>query len=205
IFLVPVVGVLMVAAVRWAPGAAAGFGAEKATAPDGLCPCGSGRKHKNCHGKASQGTTFDYMAYGRAAGAFLLMLAMALVVIEVVYGFHGGIGRYIEGVRLVNRDHDPDYLTFMGGEMRTRFAGYFAVAYFLKEPLAALLLAALGVIQLLRARHIGVLAKLFLLLPPVVLFAIHSMFADGVGVRYLIGVLPFTCLVGGLALASLVR
>ena len=210
IFLLPVVGILLMAAVRWAPGAAAGFGAKKATAPDDLCPCGSGRKHKNCHGKASQGraaalAAFDYMPYGRAAGAFLLMLAMALVAIEVVYGFHGGIRRYIEGLRLVNGDHDPDYLTFLGGQMRYRFESYFAQAYLLKEPVAAIVLAGLGVFQLLRARDIGILAKLFLLLPPTVLFTVHTLFADGLGIRYIIGVLPFTCLFGGLALGSLVR
>jgi hypothetical protein len=210
LFLLPVVGVLLLAAVRWAPRAALASGARQVTAPDGLCPCGSGRKHKNCHGKASQGkaadlAAFDYMPYGRAAGAFLLMLAVALLVIEAVYGFHGGIGRYIAGLRLVNVDHDAGYLTFMGGQMRYRFPSYFAVAYLLKEPVAALLLAALGVFQLLRARDIGMLAKLFLLLPPVVLFTAHSVLADGLGIRYIIGVLPFTCLAGGLGLASLVR
>ena len=43
------------------------------------------------------------------------------------------------------------------------------------------------------------------MLPPVVLFTIHTMFADGLGIRYIIGVLPFTCLAGGLGLAWLVR
>ena len=38
-----------------------------------------------------------------------------------------------------------------------------------------------------------------------VLFTIHTMFADGLGIRYIIGVLPFTCLAGGLGLAWLVR
>ena len=209
LFLLPVVGVLLLAAVRWGPQAAAASGVKPVIAPDDLCSCGSGRKHKNCHGKASQGkaagmATFDYMPYGRAAGAFLLMLGIALLAIEVVYGFHGGVGRYIAGMRLVNVDHDADYLTFMGGQLRYRFPNYFAVAYLLKEPLAALILAGLGVFQLLRARDIGILAKLFLLLPPVVLFAAHSLFADGLGIRYIIGVLPFTCLAGGLGLASLV-
>jgi hypothetical protein len=133
------------------------------------------------------------------------MLAIALVVIEVVYGFHGGIGRYIAGLRLVNADHDADYLSFMAGQLRYRFPSYFAVAYLLKEPIAALVLAGLGVFQLLRARDIGILAKLFLLLPPVVLFTMHSMFAGDLGIRYIIGVLPFTCLAGGLALVWLVR
>ncbi len=214
LFMLPVVGVLLLAAVRWAPRAAAGLDkkpdAKPAIAPDDLCPCGSGRKHKNCHGKGRRGEAaspvpFGYMPYVRAAGAFLLMLAIALLAIEAVYGFHSGIVRYIQGVRMVNGDHDPDYLTFLGGQLRYRFPSYFAVAYLLKEPLAALILAALGVFHLFRSRDIGILAKLFLLLPPLVLFTGHSMFADGLGVRYIIGMLPFTCLAGGVALASLVR
>jgi hypothetical protein len=209
VFLLPVVGVLLLAAVRWAP-RATGSVVTQATAPDDLCACGSGRKYKNCHGKTSQGKAaemlaFDYRLYARAAGAFLLMLAIALLVIEAVYGFHDGIGRYIEGVTLVNRDHDPDYLTFLGGQMRYHFDTYFAQAYLLKEPLAAIVLAGLGVVQLLRARSIGILAKLFLLMPPVMLFTVHTLFAAGVGIRYIIGVLPFAHLAGGLALASLVR
>jgi dolichyl-phosphate-mannose-protein mannosyltransferase/SEC-C motif-containing protein len=214
IFLLPVVGVLLLAAVRLTPRGPAGPDAKVVTAPDDLCPCGSGRKYKNCHGKAGQGKTasitaaraaFDYVPYGRAAGAFGLMLAIALVMIEVVYGFHGGIGRYIAGMRLVNGDHDPNYLAYMGGQLRYRFPSYFAMAYLLKEPVAALVLAGVGFFQLLRARDIGILAKLFLLLPPLVLFAIHSMFADDLGIRYIIGMLPFTFLVGGLGLAWLVR
>jgi hypothetical protein len=209
VFLLPVVGVLLLVAAYLAPRAAAAP-AMQVTAPDDLCTCGSLRKYKNCHGKASPGkvpalAAFDYMRYARAAGAFLLMLAVALLAIEAVYGFHGGVGRYIAGLRMVNGDHDPDYLTFLGGQLRYRFPSYFAVAYLLKEPLAAVLLAGLGAFQLLRSRQIGLLAKLFLLLPTAMLFAMHSLFADGLGIRYIIGVLPFTCLAGGLALASLVR
>jgi hypothetical protein len=208
IFLLPVVGVLMLAAVRLTP---RGADTKVVIAADDLCPCGSGRKYKNCHGKAAQGkaasspAAFDYVPYGRAAGAFLLMLGIALVVIEVVYGFHGGIGRYVAGLRLVNGDHDPNYLAYMGGQLRYRFPSYFAMAYVLKEPLAALVLVGLGLFQLLRAKDTGILAKLFLLLPPVVLFAVHSLFADDLGIRYIIGVLPFTCLIGGLGLTWLVR
>jgi hypothetical protein len=205
IFMLPVVGLLLLAAVRWGPKAAEQAGPNQVTAPDDPCHCGSGRKYKNCHGKAAAPAAFDYTPYGRAAGAFLLMLGIALVVIEMVYGFHGGVGRYIEGMRLVNGDHDPNYLTYLGGHLRYRFDDYFAVAYLLKEPIAALVLAGLGIFLLIRSKEIGILAKLFLVLPPVVLFTIHTMFADGLGIRYIIGVLPFTCLAGGFALAWLVR
>src|SRR5260370_33247145 len=83
------------------------------------------------------------------------MLAIALLVIEVVYGFHGGIGRYIAGMRLVNGDHDPDYLAYMGGHLRYRFPTYFGVAYLLNEPVAALVLAGRGCVQGLRGPAVG--------------------------------------------------
>ena len=57
IFMLPVVGLLLLAAVRWGPKAAEESGAKQVTAPDDQCPCGSGNwKYKNCHGKASQGS-----------------------------------------------------------------------------------------------------------------------------------------------------
>jgi hypothetical protein len=104
----------------------------------------------------------------------------------------------------VNADHNPDYLVFLGGQLEHHFASYFAVAYLLKEPLAAILLAGVGLFAL-RATAASRRVKLFLLLPPAVLFAAHTMFADNLGMRYIIPALPFACLVGGAGAAWLIR
>ena len=77
------------------------------------------------------------------------------------------------------------------------------MAYLLKEPLAAILLAGSGAVR--AARHAASRrVKLFLLLPPAVLFAAHTVFADNLGMRYIIPVLPFAYLVGGAGAAWLI-
>jgi hypothetical protein len=47
--------------------------------------------------------------------------------------------------------------------------------------------------------------KAFVLLPPVAFFALHVWKADDLGIRYIIPCLPFAHLLGGIALATLVR
>jgi hypothetical protein len=134
----------------------------------------------------------------RAAGPFLGMCAAAFLVVEIAF-----LGRspllYLEGIRRVNADHDPNYLVFFAGEFATRFTGYFAGAYLLKEPLAAILAAGMGLLAVVRNRK----ARLFLLLPPAVLFAGYTLKADNLGVRYMIPTLPFAYLLGGAGMAWL--
>jgi hypothetical protein len=93
----------------------------------------------------------------------------------------------------------------MAGLLQRRFLSYFAVAYLLKEPVAGILLAALGLVVLVRSKTIAVLRKLFLLLPPVALFAGYTLAADDAGIRYIVPVLPFAFLAGGVGLEALVR
>jgi hypothetical protein len=124
--------------------------------------------------------------------------------VEACYFFPSDPLAYLAGMRRINADHDPNYLYFMGGQLSKRFLGYFAVAWLLKEPFAAIVLATVGLVALLRSRTIAVLPKLFLLLPPAVLFVGYSIAADNLGIRYLIPILPFAYLIGGWGLAALV-
>jgi hypothetical protein len=93
----------------------------------------------------------------------------------------------------------------MAGDLASRFTGYFAVAYLLKEPLASIALAVIGLVFLLRGRAFGLRDKLYLILPPVALFLLHTWKADDLGIRYIIPCLPFAHLLGGIGLAALVR
>jgi hypothetical protein len=196
VLLLPIAALLLFAAALWPPGGA-GKRIPKAE-PNQPCPCGSGRKYKACHG-AEQGG-LDLLPQVRA---FAVMCAVALVAIEILYLFRAGPSLYLEGIRRVNADHDPNYLAFFAGEVRKSFVGYFAAAYLLKAPIAAILLTATGAMLLLRRKTLPVLAKLFLFLPPVVLFAAYSWGASNMGIRYIIPVLPFAYLAGGAALAWL--
>jgi hypothetical protein len=140
----------------------------------------------------------------RIGGALVCMGLIAWAVIYALFFFRGPF-LYIEGMRRVNADHSPVFNAYMAGEMQPRFTSYFAVCYLLKEPLAAILLAGAGLWLLARNRRISPLGKLFVLLPPVVLFVAYTWGADDIGFRYIIPILPFTWLLGGLALAVLVR
>ncbi len=142
--------------------------------------------------------------YGGIALAFVVMGAIATLVIQAVYLSPGGLFLYSTGLQRVNADHNPDYLVFLGGQLEHHFTSYFVVAYLLKEPLAAILLAGVGLFAL-RGNAASRRVKLFLLLPPAVLFAAHSVFADNLGMRYLIPVLPFAYLAGGAGAAWLIR
>src|SRR5579883_214868 len=124
---------------------------------------------------------FDSAGLRTAALAFGAMCLVAVVVIWAIFLFHGGPLLYLEGFERVNADHNPDYLVYMAGALENHFLSYFAVCYLLKEPLAGIALAIGGLWLLARSRQISGVAKLFLLVPPAVLFAGYSISADDYG------------------------
>jgi len=65
--------------------------------------------------------------------------------------------------------------------------------------------AAIGWVVLVRNKSVPRVTKLFLLLPPAVLFVAYSIGADQWGVRYIIPALPFAFLAGGIGLDALLR
>lgn len=135
----------------------------------------------------------------RAVVQFLVICAIASLVIDAAFLLHSPLKMYVQGIARVNADHDPNYQFFFAGEFAKRFYTYFAGAYLLKEPLAAVAAAAGGLALMVRSKH-----RLFLLLPPAVLFLAYTAKADNMGVRYLIPALPFAFLAGGAGLAWLV-
>ncbi len=139
----------------------------------------------------------------RRLGAFLAMCAIAVVVLEALYFFPHDPLLYLKGIERVNADHTAGYQYYFHGDTATRFYSYFVAAYLLKEPLATLLLVAIGLAALLRARSTPMLTKLFLLLPLAVFVLGMTIFADDMGVRYLIPAMPFAYLIGGMGLAML--
>jgi hypothetical protein len=203
VFLLPVGVVLVVAA---AAATASGKRAAKA-GPNDACPCGSGKKFKKCHGGASAGRDSSGTPRQRTillnVGAFGAMCVVAAVVIEVIYFFPGDPFLYVAGLKKVNADHAAGYMAYLHGDLAKRFYSYFAAAYLLKEPLATVLLSAAGLVLLLRSKSAPLLTKLFLLVPPLVMFLAPTFLADDMGIRYIIPVLPFAYLLGGAALAAL--
>jgi hypothetical protein len=134
----------------------------------------------------------------------LVMYAIGGVIVLAIYRFQGP-GAYLAGVTKVNADHAANYLVFLAGDLASGFTSYFAAAYLLKEPLAAILLAVCGLMFVLRGKEFAWQEKGFLLLPPASLFLLHVWKADNLGIRYIIPCLPFAHLLGGIAVATLLR
>ena len=191
VFLLPVAAALLLAAVRWPP----------RPVPDDRS------QFLRPYSRSGPDTSDANAIHGYAAGAcaFLAICLVATLVIQALYISPGGLFLYSTGVQMVNIDHNPDYLVFLAGRLQHHFAGYFAAAYLLKEPIASLALVAIGLIALARSKTISVLAKLFLLLPPAILFAAHTIWADNMGIRYMIPELPFAFLIEGLGAAWLLQ
>ena len=213
LFMAASAAVLLVATIRWplsavaAPAAAPESRHAKA-GPNSPCPCGSGKKYKRCHGAsgvANPGAAIGMQ--GRKVlerlGAFLAMCLVAALVVEALYFFSHDPFLYLTGLKKVNADHPAGYQYYFHGDTSTGFYGYFAAAYLLKEPVATLLLAAAGLSMLLGSKSTPALTRLFLLLPPAVFFVAMTVFADNMGVRYLIPAMPFAYLLGGVGLAAL--
>jgi hypothetical protein len=136
---------------------------------------------------------------------FAVMCVVAALVIMVIYRSPSGLSGYRYGLGTVYADHKSDYLSFMAGQLQHRFASYFAVAFLLKEPFAALVAIVLGSAVLIRGRQLTGLDKLFVFLPPAVLFIACTLEAENIGIRYLIPAFPFFHLAGGAGLAWLIQ
>jgi hypothetical protein len=152
----------------------------------------------------------------RAGRAFILRLAelafaslalccIAALVMMAVYRSPAALSMYWHGITSIYADSTPGYLYYMAGHKAERFYSYFAVAWLLKEPIAAIALVLLGSAVLLRNRSLPLLDKLFLFLPPALLFAAATLAAHDIGIRYIIPAFPFACLAGGAGLAGLIR
>ena len=177
VFLLPMAAVLLIAGSLWPPES----------------PSGTNRP-------ASAGARMAAAVYALAG-----MCLVALVVIQVLYFSPRGPWLYLEGLRTVYTDKIPGFQAFLGGRLKPRFASYFAVAWLLKEPLATIALALGGTWLVLRNRAIARIGQLFLFLPPAVFFLACTLWADDIGIRYVIPALPFAYLAGGIALAWLLK
>ena len=216
VFLLPVAAALLLAAVRWPaepdakrkPGRFDPYIA-RLVGPNSACPCGSGKRFKKCHGAKVPAVPVPMARPDPLRGdrlclmAFAAMCVLAYIVIQALYFFPGDPLQYLDGIRLVNADHTSGWRSFMAGVLEPRFTSYFLVAYLLKEPLPAIILAVIGLIALLRGSKIPVIGKLFLILPPAAIFVGHTIWAADLGIRYIMAALPFAYLLGGLGLATL--
>jgi hypothetical protein len=214
IFLLPLGAILIVAATRWQaepasdsaaePEKRAGKGGSNEASPRiNRKRLRNGRRVEKTVPEA--GASLQRRRILASVGAFAAICGIAVIVVEAAYFFPRDPFLYIAGLKKVNADHDPNYLTYFHDSLVPRMYSYFAATYLLKEPLASILLAGAGLVILFRSRSVPALKKLFLLLPPAVFFLAATFFAAAVGIRYIMPVLPFAYLLGGVALAALFR
>ena len=136
---------------------------------------------------------------------FVAMGILGAIVIEALYLVPRNPFLYVDGMRLVNADHDPTYLAFMAGRFQHNFLTYYLVCYLVKEPVATMVLTAIGAFSLLRRGVLPDLDRAFLFLPPLALFVAYSVYSDNLGFRYMVPILPFLHLMGGAGLVFLVK
>ena len=148
----------------------------------------------------TKGTTARIQSAFRALA---IMGVIAVVAIEVIYLSWRAPYLYLLGLHRVNGDHAPGYQFYLAGQLKTRFASYFAAAWLLKEPLATIALAIGGTVLAVRSRGIPRMGKLFLLVPPAVFFLACTLLADDMGIRYEMPAMAFGYIAGGIALAAL--
>jgi hypothetical protein len=140
-----------------------------------------------------------------AAARFAAMSGVAALVIMGIYFSPSGLADYVHGMGSVYADFSADYLGYMAGQTQSRFLSYFVVAWLLKEPLATLAAVIAGSVYMIRSGRFAGQDKLFLLLPPVVLFVACTIWAENIGVRYVLPAFPFLYLAGGAGIAGLLR
>jgi hypothetical protein len=184
VFLLPAAALLVFAATRWIPAAVP-------ARPSSLA---------DPYASADGGQRIVWCLY-----ALLSMGALAALVIHALYFFPGNPFLYWNGMMRVNADHDPSYLAFMAGRFAPRFLTYYVLAYLLKEPIATLALVGAGLYALTRPGASSAMDRAFLLLPPAVIFAVHTLWSHNLGIRYVIPAFPFLYLLGGAGLAWLAR
>jgi 4-amino-4-deoxy-L-arabinose transferase-like glycosyltransferase len=134
----------------------------------------------------------------RLAGVWVLLLAVASLVVWALYFFPADPLFYWHGLRTVESDHDPRYLHFFRGELRHEgWLTYFLVAWLVKTPLPAILLILAAAIAALRGFRRSWIEEAFLAIPLVGFFILYSSHASPIGIRYVIPCFQFLMIGAG--------
>ena len=126
-----------------------------------------------------------------AAALMLLILVIAVCTVSVVYGFQG-FSPWISGLRLlwtITAEGRPSF--FLGQYSREGWWHYFLVAFLIKTPIGTLLLIAASLILYRAARPLSWRNAIFLLLPPLIVFAVATQYNVNIGLRYVLPAYPF--------------
>ncbi len=140
---------------------------------------------------ASNGEGSRGRRVARGLGQAGAVAAIAAIVVWAAYLFPADPGFYLEGLRQVNRDHDPSRAYYLLGRFRVGgWWWYFLAAFLLKTPVVTLAALAVAAWVRLRDRAGRLVDDAFVVLPAVAYVGVTSAFADPLGVRYLLPAYP---------------
>jgi len=133
------------------------------------------------------------------------ILAGAAAVVWAAYLFPTDPSFYLDGIRRVNADHDPDRAYYLFGSFRVGgWWWYFPAAFLVKTPVPTLLL--LGATALPRVRRAvpfpDRVSAAFVAVPALSWTVATCALADDLGVRYLLPVYPLAFLLAARAAAA---
>ena len=128
---------------------------------------------------------------------WLVALPVAALVVECAYLWPADPLRYLRDLATLHADHPADYVYYLAGEFRSgRFAGYFPIAMAVKSTLPEL--AAMGgALALAALSRSAWRDDVYLWLPALVWLLAHALFADDLGVRYVLPVYPLLFVLAG--------
>jgi hypothetical protein len=121
----------------------------------------------------------------------MIFLGLALLVVQLSYLGSLNPSLYIRGAIQVNANHNPFYDYYMNGDFKAGgWGGYFLLAFLVKATAPFIILLFVRLIFLLTNWETDWRASMFLMVPSVVLFIAVSVFADCMGVRYVLPGFP---------------
>lgn len=128
------------------------------------------------------------------------LLVLSSIVVYFLYLMPTDPSFYLRGMKSVYADWGNTYSFYLNGEFSS--AGwwyYFLFAFLIKTPIPFLIALGLGLIMYKKYK-LSVSDRLFIFIPLVIFFAVTSLKAGNIGIRYLLPVYPFLILyAGGLA------
>ncbi len=127
-----------------------------------------------------------------AAGTVGLLAVLAYGVLWAIYLFPSDPLFYLDALQTVGRDYDPDYRSYLLGQLKKEgWTYYLLVAWLVKTPLPSILLLTAATGAFFFGKRVNWLDEAFLIVPALVFFIGYSLMARNVGVRYLIPCFPF--------------
>ena len=127
-----------------------------------------------------------------------VMAAVAASVVWTVYFFPSDALFYLRGYQSIYGDKNFDYFYFFHGEFSQRtWPSYFLVASLIKTPLPTLIALVVAIGAFVVGPRRSWIDEACVLVPLVALFTAATLFAQPIGIRYVIPCFPFAFLFAG--------